>query len=252
MSTRLEVRSVHESTTSPTNTPLWLLPRLPHEEHTIALTLILGSFISIRIKLSIDQAKLSKQSITADAAIRIVLLTLQGCTTTHTRTHSSVLVQRVAYLRGIRMEVRPRFQYSLKRCMQGPKPVLKSRSSTSQTVPQPYQNSELLRPLGFKRGEVLGREGSLSPMCGCTPFLGSPHKNSGLRRCSTRQPTVYSYTASHRSPCIRVDSPTQFHHHRHDHYHHDSQIKYPQCNSKHAISSNNCRGYMISTNSYIC
>src|SRR3954464_9391466 len=76
MSTRLEVRSVHESTTSPTNTPLWLLPRLPHEEHTIALTLILANFISIRFKLSIDQAKLSKQSITADAAIRIVLLTL--------------------------------------------------------------------------------------------------------------------------------------------------------------------------------
>src|SRR4051812_36956067 len=46
--------------------------------------LILASFISIRFKLSIDQAKLSKQSITADAAIRIVLLTLQGCTATHT------------------------------------------------------------------------------------------------------------------------------------------------------------------------
>src|SRR3954466_5500539 len=87
MSTRLEVRSVHESTTSPINTPLWLLPRLPHEEHTIALTLILASFISIQFKLSIDQAKLSKQSITADAAIRIVLLTLQGCTATHTHTH---------------------------------------------------------------------------------------------------------------------------------------------------------------------
>src|ERR1043165_3266941 len=32
-------------------------------------------------KLSNNQAKLSKQSITADTAIRIVLLTLQGCTT---------------------------------------------------------------------------------------------------------------------------------------------------------------------------
>src|SRR3954462_11628479 len=129
--------------------------------------------------------------------------------------HSSVLVQRVTYLRGIRMEVRPRFQYCPKRCVQGPKPVLKSRSSTSQTVPQPYQNSELLRPLGFERGEVLGREGSVSPMCGCTLLLGSPHKNSGLRRCSTRQPTVYSYTASHCSPCIRVDSPTHFDPHQH-------------------------------------
>src|SRR3954469_622132 len=54
-----------------------------HEEHTIALTLILATFISIRFKLSIDQAKLSKKSITAEAAIRIVLLTLQGCTATH-------------------------------------------------------------------------------------------------------------------------------------------------------------------------
>src|SRR4051812_5909090 len=100
------------------------------------------------------------------------------------------------------MEVRPRFQYSLKRCVQGPKPVLKNRSSTSQIVPQPYQNSELLRLMGFERGEVLGREGSVSPMCGCTLLLGSPHKNSDLGQCSTRQPTVYSYTASHRSPCL--------------------------------------------------
>src|SRR4051812_42326972 len=63
---------------------------------------------------------------------------------------------------------------------------------------------------GLIRGEVLGREGSVSPMCGCTLLLGSPHKNLDLRRCSTRQPTVYSYTASHRSPCISVGSPTMF------------------------------------------
>src|SRR3954470_9939820 len=56
----------------------------PTRKHAIALTLILVSFISIQFKLSNNQAKLSKQSITADAAIRIVLLTLQGCTTTHT------------------------------------------------------------------------------------------------------------------------------------------------------------------------
>src|ERR1041385_220031 len=62
-------------------------------------------------------------------------------------------------------------------------------------------------------------------MCGCTLCLGLPYKHSGLRRCSTRQPTVYSYTASHRSPCIRVDSPTQFHLHQHHvHYHPDSQF----------------------------
>src|ERR1041385_6501996 len=44
----------------------------------------LASFRSIQFKLSNNQAKLSKQSLTADAAIRIVLLTLQGCTATHT------------------------------------------------------------------------------------------------------------------------------------------------------------------------
>src|SRR3954465_7811414 len=43
--------------------------------------LILVSFRSIQFKLSNNQAKLSKQSITADTAIRIVFLTLQGCTT---------------------------------------------------------------------------------------------------------------------------------------------------------------------------
>src|SRR3954467_12333316 len=59
-------------------------------------------------------------------------------------------------------------------------------------------------------------------MCGCTLYLGSPHKNSDLGRCSTRHPTVYSYTASHRSPCIRVDSPTLFHHLHHDQNHSDS------------------------------
>src|SRR4051812_47895259 len=120
--------------------------------HAIALTLILVCFRSIWFKLSNNQAKISKQSITTDTAIRIVLLTLQGCTTTHTChhlrllcatvqevtarmspqhfAHSSVLVQRVAYLTGIRMEVRRRFQYCLKRCVRGPKPVLKIQSST--------------------------------------------------------------------------------------------------------------------------
>src|SRR3954463_13470234 len=88
--------------------------------------------------------------------------------------------------------------------------------------PKTYQNSELLRHLDIERDELVSREGSVSPMCGCTLHLGSPHKNSDLGRCSTRQPTVYSYTASHRSPCIRVDSPTHFYHHPHD-CHSDSQ-----------------------------
>src|ERR1041385_7318589 len=73
--------------------PLLLFNQLHHygafldlttRKHAIALTLILASFISIQFKLSNNQAKLSKQSLTADAAIRIVLLTLQGCTATHT------------------------------------------------------------------------------------------------------------------------------------------------------------------------
>src|SRR3954471_8457547 len=56
-------------------------------------------------------------------------------------------------------------------------------------------------------------------------FLDYHKRTRCLRRCSMRQPTVYSYTSSHRSPCIRVDSPTQFHFHQHhDHYHPDSQF----------------------------
>src|ERR1041385_9080470 len=85
----------------------------------------------------------------------------------------------------------------------------------------------------------------MCPTCGSTLCLGSPHKNSGLRRCSTRQLTVYSYTASHRSPCLG-----QVHQHistiiimittipTH--------IKLSTlCDSKHAISCNSCRGHMI-------
>src|SRR3954469_22397836 len=55
----------------------------PTRRHAIALTLILVCCRSIWFKLSNNQAKLSKQSITADMTIRIVLLTLQGCTSTH-------------------------------------------------------------------------------------------------------------------------------------------------------------------------
>src|SRR4051812_27181930 len=53
----------------------------PTRRRAIALALILVCFRSIRFKLSNNQAKLSKQSITANTAIRIVLLTLQGCST---------------------------------------------------------------------------------------------------------------------------------------------------------------------------
>ena len=43
-----EERSVHESTTkSPTNTPLWILPRLTHEEAHHSTHAYLASFSSI-------------------------------------------------------------------------------------------------------------------------------------------------------------------------------------------------------------
>src|SRR3954462_12513316 len=82
-------------------------------------------------------------------------------------------------------------------------------------------------------------------MCGCTLLLGAPHKNSNLRRCSTRQPTIYSYTTSHRSPYIRVDSPTQLHLLQHDCYHPDSQFNNSNniVYSKNAISCNICKGH---------
>src|SRR3954469_18125066 len=59
----------------------------PTRRRTIALTLILVCFRSIRFKLSNNQAMLSMQSITMDTGTRIVLLTVQGCTTTHTCHH---------------------------------------------------------------------------------------------------------------------------------------------------------------------
>src|SRR3954466_14223420 len=80
-----EVRSVHESTTFSNQLHHYgAFLDFPTRKHATALTLILVCFRSIRFKVSNNQAKLSKQSLTADAAIRIVLLTLQGCTATHT------------------------------------------------------------------------------------------------------------------------------------------------------------------------
>src|SRR3954469_20674341 len=211
----------------------------PMRRHAIALTLILVCFRSIRFKLSNNQAKLSKQFITADTAIRIVLLTLQGCTTTHTYHHlppfachrsrgdsedaattlhpqlrsnpESRLSEGDPYGSLAEVPVQPQMMCAGSQAgLENPFIHLADRATT---LPELASYCDLW---GSIRGEVLGREGSVSPMCGCTLLLGSPHKNSGLWKCSTRQPTVYSYTASHRSPCIRVDSPTQFHLHQHD------------------------------------
>ena len=48
---QIEARSVNESTSrSPTNTPLWILPRLPHEEARHSTHAYLASFrVSIQV-----------------------------------------------------------------------------------------------------------------------------------------------------------------------------------------------------------
>src|SRR3954469_971168 len=85
MSTTIEVRAYMSPLLTTIQLHRYCAPLdFPTRRHAIALTLILASFRSIRFKLSNNQAKHSKQSITAETAIRIVLLTLQGCTTTHT------------------------------------------------------------------------------------------------------------------------------------------------------------------------
>src|SRR3954453_9220561 len=48
----------------------------------------------------------------------------------------------------------------------------------------------------------------------------------GLGQCSTRQPTVYSYTASHHTPLFRVDSPTRLSSASLCSFHPDSQSKH--------------------------
>src|SRR3954466_13825418 len=81
MSTRIEVRAYMIPLLTTIQLHRYGAPLdFPMRRHYIALTLILASFRSIWFKLSNNQAKLSKQSITADTAIRIFLLTLQGCT----------------------------------------------------------------------------------------------------------------------------------------------------------------------------
>src|ERR1041384_144783 len=181
--------------------------------HTKALTLILVCFRSIRFKLSNNQAKLSKQSITANTAIRIFLLTLQGCTTTHTCHHLPPFLCR--RLRGdsedATKSLHPQLRSSPESHLSegdpygslaevpvqpqticaGPQAGLEKPfihlADRATTLPELVNYCDLW---GSIRGEVLGREGSVSPVCGCTLLLGSPHKTLDLRRCSTRQPTV--------------------------------------------------------------
>src|SRR3954468_10261017 len=152
----------------------------PTRRHAIALTLILVCFRSVRFKLSNNQAKFSKQSMTADTAIRIVLLTLQGCTATHMKLsvtafgldtiqasvgednfHNLYLTafskfKGAAYLGwfphrelGRSTEVVPEDVCVVR------KPVSVEPFSHLATRPQTYQNSELLRLTGPRRGELL-------------------------------------------------------------------------------------------------
>src|SRR4051794_29916553 len=72
---------------SPTNYTTMVPSSTSHEKARHSTRAYLGKFYKYPLKLSNNQAKLSKQSLTAHAAIRIVLLTLQGCTATHTHTH---------------------------------------------------------------------------------------------------------------------------------------------------------------------
>src|SRR4051812_40394143 len=78
-----EVRSVHESIypSLPNNYTTMVPLSTSHEKARHSTHAYLGKFYKYPFKLSNNQAKLSKHSITADTAIRIVLLTLQGCTT---------------------------------------------------------------------------------------------------------------------------------------------------------------------------
>src|SRR3954470_17433981 len=111
-----EVRSIHES----------IYPSLPNNYTTMvplstsqkkarhSTHAYLGEFNKFPFKLSNNQAKLSKQSITVDTAILIVLLTLQGCTT-YTHDH----------------QLPPLYSTPFKGCRRGcsPQPLPHSRSS---------------------------------------------------------------------------------------------------------------------------
>src|SRR3954466_795467 len=77
-----EVRSVHESIypSLPNNYTTMVPLSTSHEKARHSTHTYLCKFYKCMFKLSNNQDKLSKHSITADMAIRIVLLTLHGCT----------------------------------------------------------------------------------------------------------------------------------------------------------------------------
>ena len=49
------------------------------------------------------------------------------------------------------------------------------------SMDMPNGNPKLGVTPGLGSGELLGREGSVSPLCGCTLCLGLPYKNSVLK-----------------------------------------------------------------------
>ena len=78
-----EVRSVHDFIypSLPNNYTTMVSLSSSHEKAHHITHAYLGKFYKHPFKLSNNKAKLSKQSISVDTAIRIVLSTLQGCTT---------------------------------------------------------------------------------------------------------------------------------------------------------------------------
>src|SRR4051812_106329 len=78
-----KVRSVHKSIypSLPNNYTTMVPLSTSHEKSRHRTHDYLGKFPKYPFRLSNNQAKLSKQSITTDTALLIVLLTLQGCTT---------------------------------------------------------------------------------------------------------------------------------------------------------------------------
>src|ERR1041385_4247143 len=85
---------------SPTNYTTMDPSSTSHEKARHSTHTYLGKFYKYQLKLSNNRPQLSKQSITADAAIRIVLLTLQGCIATHTHTHTHQLPPRSGTLQA--------------------------------------------------------------------------------------------------------------------------------------------------------
>src|ERR1043165_5772785 len=104
-------------------------------------------------------------------------------------------------------------------CLTGPLTYVYecSHLHLSFSMHMPNGKSESNVTPGPDRVSKEAKRGSHKPYMWSYFCLGSQNRNTGPRQCSTREPTVYSYTASHRSPLFRVDSPTRLQKHHCDH-----------------------------------